>query len=320
MMLGTPKKAMRWEKKGLIFVAHGQHEWMAHHAYVPVADKISDEVVRIYFGVRDNQNQTVPTFLDVEAGNPSNVLYVHDQPSLGLGALGTFDENGVTPSCVVNHAGKKYLFYVGWNKGVSVPYRNALGLAISDDGGVSFRRLCPGPVVDRGPWDPYFIAANFVLIEDEVWRMWYVSITGFQVVHGKPEPQYLIKYAESKDGIFWDRKNITCLANQYDDEALTRPAIIKENGLYRMWYCYRGSVDFRTDRKQSYRIGYAESPDGLSWLRKDEEVGIEPSESGWDSEMIEYPFVYEHKGRKYMLYNGNGFGESGLGYAVLDEG
>ena len=30
---------MRWEKKGLIFSADNQHEWMAHHACVPVADR-----------------------------------------------------------------------------------------------------------------------------------------------------------------------------------------------------------------------------------------------------------------------------------------
>jgi hypothetical protein len=69
---------------------------------------------------------------------------------------------------------------------------------------------------------------------------------------------------------------------------------------------------------QSYRLGYAESPDGLTWSRRDEQVGIEPSASGWDSEMMEYPYVFEHKGRKHMLYNGNGFGESGFGYAVLE--
>jgi hypothetical protein len=34
--------------------------------------------------------------------------------------------------------------------------------------------------------------------------------------------------------------------------------------------------------------------------------------------MIAYPYVYEYGGRKYMVYNGNGFGKSGFGFAVLD--
>jgi hypothetical protein len=89
--------------------------------------------------------------------------------------------------------------------------------------------------------------------------------------------------------------------------------------MYQMWYCYRGSLDYRTDPRTAYRIGYAESEDGVRWERKDDEVGIDRSDSGWDSVMLAYPYVYEHRGRKYMLYNGNGFGETGIGYAVLEE-
>ena len=52
-------------------------------------------------------------------------------------------------------------------------------------------------------------------------------------------------------------------------------------------------------------------------MRKDEEVGVDISESGWDYEMICYPFVWEHKGEKYMLYNGNSYGKTGVGLAIL---
>ena len=77
-----------------------------------------------------------------------------------------------------------------------------------------------------------------------------------------------------------------------------------------MWYCSRG---------ESYRIGYAESDDGIHWIRKDQDVGIDVSDSGWDSEMIEYPFVFDHEGDRYMLYNGNGYGKTGIGLAVLEQ-
>jgi len=109
------------------------------------------------------------------------------------------------------------------------------------------------------------------------------------------------------------------MGTKFEGEANARPCVLKEDGLYKMWYCYRGSIDYRTDKRQSYRLGYAESADGISWIRKDEQVGIDVSEDGWDSTMICYPYVYVHKGRKYLLYNGNGFGESGIGYAVLAE-
>ena len=93
--------------------------------------------------------------------------------------------------------------------------------------------------------------------------------------------------------------------------------MIEEDGRYRMWYCYRSIVDYRTDSSKSYRIGYAESQNGVDWIRLDHLAGIERSDDGWDSMMIAYPYVYQHRGRTYMLYAGNGFGESGFGYAVL---
>jgi hypothetical protein len=48
-------------------------------------------------------------------------------------------------------------------------------------------------------------------------------------------------------------------------------------------------------------------------------AGIDVSNTGWDSEMICYPCVFEHKGTKYMLYNGNGYGRTGFGLAVMEK-
>jgi hypothetical protein len=310
---------MRWNKKGLIFAAENQYEWMAHHACVPVADRVDDEVLRIYFGPRDRQGRTRTAFIDVEADNPANVIYVHDRPVLDLGKLGAFDDSGAMPSCIVNHGDEKYLFYIGWNQGVTVPYRNAVGLAVSVDGGLTFERVFDGPVIDRTRFEPYFCASPFAIIDQGTWKLWYASSTGFLEVNGRPEPLYQIKYAESTDGRDWIRPNLTCIDYKVAGEANARPCVIEEHGLYRMWYCYRGSVDYRTNKDQSYRLGYAESADGIRWERLDHLVGIERSEEGWDSVMMEYPFVYEHRGIKHMLYNGNGFGSTGIGYAVLDE-
>lgn len=309
---------MKWQKKGVIFRVDGNSEWMNHHACVPVADRLDDNRLRIYFGPRDTRGRTTTTFIEVEADNPQNVLYVHDRPVLNLGKLGAFDDSGVMPSCIVNWDGRKYLLYIGWNQSVTVPYRNSIGLAVSDDGGVTFNRVSEGPIVDRTRTEPYFCASPYALIDQGKWKLWYASSTGWTVAAGKPEPLYQIKYAESLNGLDWNRLNITCIDYEFEGEANARPCVIKEANRYRMWYCFRGSENYRTDKSHSYRLGYAESTDGLSWTRKDAEVGIERSETGWDSIMMEYPFVYEHRGQKYLLYNGNGFGETGFGYAVME--
>jgi hypothetical protein len=311
---------MKWTKRGLIYVPESNGDWRISHAQLPVVDRVDDDVLRIYFGTRDAEQRTVTTYIEVEADRPENVLYIHEEPVLGLGGLGCFDDSGAMPSWIVNHGGIKYFYYIGWNAGVSVGYRNSIGLAISDDNGRTFTRLFKGPVMDRTRAEPHFCGTPCIIIENGTWRMWYLSTIRWTVVGGKPEPIYNIRYAESADGIEWNRPGTVCIDLKSAKEGgLARPCVLNEDGLYRMWFSYRGVRGYRTDRERSYRIGYAESEDGLSWHRKDDEVGINVSSEGWDSFMIAYAHVIEHRGKKYMFYNGNGFGQSGIGYAILEE-
>jgi hypothetical protein len=312
---------MKWHKQGLIFAPEGNYDWMRTHAQVPLVDPVGENVLRVYFGTRDNLNRTVTAYIEIEADDPKHILYVHHKPVLGLGALGCFDDSGAMPSWIVRVGDLKYLYYIGWNVGTTVAYRNAIGLAVSRDGGKSFARLYDGPIMDRTHREPHFCACPCVIREGSLWRMWYLSCVGWQVYNGRPEPCYHTKYAESSDGIHWRRDGIVCIDFKSSQETgIVRPTIIKEDHLYKMWYSYRGIEDYRTNPQHSYRIGYAESSDGIRWTRKDEEVGIDISEEGWDSVMIAYPYVYEHKGKKYLFHNGNGFGRSGFGYAVLENG
>jgi hypothetical protein len=305
-----------WAKHGPIFRADGQYPWMAHHACPPVPDRIAEDRLRIYFAPRDEQGRSRAAFIDVDPAEPSTVHHVHDRPVLDLGKLGAFDDSGVMPTSIVDVDGAKYLYYIGWNRGVTVPYRNSVGLAVSTDGGVTFERAFDGPIVDRTREEPYFTASPFVLRDGDTFRMWYASGTGWLVVDDHPEPLYVIKHAESGDGIEWRRSNVTCIAPAHAEEVNARPWVMRGPDGYRMWYCHRGSRGYRHDPRTSYRIGYAESSDGIVWSRRDDEAGIDVSPDGWDSEMITYPSVYEHEGTLHLLYNGNGFGETGIGHAV----
>lgn len=311
---------MKWKKKGLIYSPdnNNRDDWRVTHAQVPIVDKVNEEILRVYFGTRDSCNRTVTTYLEIEADNPQNIIYVHDKPVLNVGELGCFDDSGAMPSWIVNQDGVKYLYYIGWNQGVTVGYRNSIGLAVSHDGGKSFTRLYQGPIVDRTKTEPHFCAAPCVLVEDGLWRMWYLSCVKWVVYKDRSEPFYHIKYAESGDGINWERQGIVAIDFKSPDEAgIVRSSVLHEEGIYKMWYSYRKLQDYRTYRASSYRIGYAESNDGVQWQRMDETVGIDVSDEGWDSQMLAYPYVYKYKGHTYMVYNGNGFGQSGFGYAVL---
>jgi hypothetical protein len=71
-------------------------------------------------------------------------------------------------------------------------------------------------------------------------------------------------------------------------------------------------------RGERYRIGAALSDDGLNWTRLDESMGLNPSSSGWDSEMTCYPALFWHRERLWVAFNGNGYGATGFGLAVWE--
>lgn len=287
---------------------------MVTHAQVPLPHLLDDGRVRILFGTRDTEGRTRTAWIDADAADPSRVLEVGRTPALDLGARGRFDESGAMPSCLVAREDGLYLFYVGWQRTVSVPYHTSIGLAVSHDEGRTFTRVHAGPVLDRGPHEPYFVTMPFVLVEDGRWRMWFSSGTGW--LGDPPNPVYVIKYAESADGVVWSAAPTLCIPPRSGEEAATRPWVVRDGEGYRMWFCYRGSHAFRDDVRESYRIGVADSPDGLQWTRRDDEAGISLSDSGWDSDMVAYPALYEYQGRMHLLYNGNGFGASGMGHAI----
>ena len=309
---------MNWIKKGVIFAPDHNYDWMVSHASVPVVDEVRPGVLRIYFGTRDKEGRSQTSYIEVDAKEPENVLYVHNKPVISLGKPGTFDDCGIMPAWLVNFKTKKYLYYIGWSVTVTVPYHLAIGLGISFDGGQSFEKGSEAPILDRALYEPFFNTAPCVLVEEDRWRMWYVACTGWEETGERPEPRYHVKLAVSSDFLYWQKFNHVCI--DYDERtgAIGRPCVYKDAGIYKMIYSYRGVRDYRTDPAQSYRLGYAESTDGLNWTRRDDEVGIERSASGWDSEMMEYCYVYKHEDRTYLFYNGNGFGKTGIGYAVLD--
>lgn len=312
---------MGWTKMGQIFRVDGNHPWMQTHAQVPIADVVGPDRLRIYFGTRDGRNRTLTTYIEVRADDPRSVLYVHDRPILPLGRLGCFDDSGVMPSWITNHRGRKHFYYLGWNTASGVRYRVANGLAVSDDGGATFQRVSEGPIMDRTTVDPLGASTQCVLVDAGVWKTWYMSYLKWEPTDGTPEPFYHVRYAESEDGLHWQRHGTVCIDLKPDTEGgIARPCVLKENGRYQMWYSYRGFRGYRDQKQQSYRIGYAESDDGIHWTRRDDAAGIDVSASGWDSEMIAYAYVYRHNGKKHMLYNGNGFGRSGIGYAVMEPG
>lgn len=295
---------MTWRRLGLVFCPEKQFDWMQSHAASPFAERLQEDLYRIYFSCRDAQNRSSVGFVDISL-RTLTVQALSDQPLLRPGPPGTFDDSGISLGCLVHDGPYHYLYYVGWNLGVTVPWRNSIGLAVSINNG-PFVKQALAPILDRNRFDPYSLSYPWVRKEASRWRMWYGSHLNWG--NGAREMEYVIKHTVSADATHWEPTDTVCLPVFSDESYIhARPCVLVEQGLYKMWFSYRG---------KNYRLGYAESADGIQWQRMDEKGGMEPSGTGWDSDAVAYAHVFDHDGHRYALYCGNGYGRTGFGLAV----
>jgi hypothetical protein len=301
---------MKWRKLGRVFSPSGEHWWARSYASMPSAE-VRGERIRVYFAALDDERRGRIGFVELDARNPLRRLYETNEPVLDVGRPGLFDDSGVNPSCVVRRGEEGLLYYVGWQRSERVPYLLFAGLAV-ERGEEAFERVQETPVLDRTPGEPFLRSATTVLVEGGAMRCWYVSGLGWTEVGGRPVPSYVIRTARSADGVRWSARSQPCIDFADPDEfGFGRPWVVREGGLYRLWYSIRS-------RSAPYRMGYAESADGETWVRKDREAGLERSGEGWDSEMICYPCVVDAAGGRYCFFNGNRHGASGFGVAVCE--
>lgn len=291
---------MKWVKKGLIY---------GRSSTTPTPILLNDNTIRVYVGFRNKEGISRIGYVDVDAKNPAVIQTVSRRPVLDIGKPGTFDDNGVILGDVVKRGQKFYMYYTGFQHVQKAKFLAFSGLAVSRDGD-TFVRLQDTPVIDRAPHEYYFRAIHSVLREGRHWNVWYSAGDSWEFIKGMPYPRYSIYYIRSKDGISFQNPSVLCIAAGKKEYRIGRPRVYKDARGYQMWYT-RGNVD------RSYLPGYAESRDGIHWTRRDREVGIAPSKSGWDSQMLCYASLLTYKKTIYMFYNGNGMGDSGFGYAIL---
>jgi hypothetical protein len=305
-----------WRKMGRIYVPPGDG-FFKTHATRPIPFTRRDGTLRLFFSSRGADDMPYPTFIDVDRNDPSHMLHINNEPMMGLGRTGTFDDSGITPVSILRHGGEDRLYYVGWKRrrygGVTI--ETSIGLAILRKDGEELARAFEGPILGQDIDHPILTAAPFVVFEGGRYRMWYCSGDAWREAGGQGEMLYTVHYAESDDGIRFKKIGGAVIPYQFDGEVVSAPWVEKAGGAYHMWYSTRGHA---TREAKNYTIGYAHAKDGLTWERRDDLAGITKSAEGWDSEMVCYPAMYPHGERVYMFYCGNAVGKGGIGYAVAD--
>jgi hypothetical protein len=298
---------MTWRKLGRIYAPAGGAPWMRSHASNPVAEWIANSRFRVYFSSRDDRNRSSIGVVEIDLDDLAASPRQAETLVLSPGGPGAFDDSGVSIGSIVPVGESRYLYYMGWHLPGVLPWQNAIGLAVSDGPGEPFRRVSPGPVVALNAGDPLSLSYPWVSHDEGRFRMWYGSHTAWGP--DRDDMRHLIKYAESQDGLEWDRRGVAIGFDRPGEYAICRPSVVRDGRGCRMWFSARG---------QAYRIFEAESLDGTLWTRSAANPALDISKDGWDSGMVEYPCVFDHQGTRYMLYNGNGFGMTGFGLAVLE--
>ncbi len=316
---------MKWKKIGKVFDSSRHPDFGEYDGFAqsPQALVLADRV-RVYFSIRKKDEVgkflSNVSFVDFDR-TMSKIIGVAKRQVISLGSLGDFDEHGIFPFSPFHHGGKVLAYTCGWSRRVSVSVETSTGFAISDDGGYSFRKFGIGPVLSASLNEPFLVGDSFVRFIGGRFRMWYIFGTGWLDFPGESNADriYKIGYAESEDGVNWERLNRALLPDVLDEnECQALPSVLLMDGVYHMVFCFRHATGFRKDPTRGYRLGYASSFDGRSWTRNDAYLGLQGSQGDWDGNMQCYPHIFSCNNEIFLLYNGNDFGRFGFGLAKLD--
>jgi len=150
-------------------------------------------------------------------------------PVLDLGASGSWDSVEVSNPTVVLENGIYQMWYAGYDGN-----NLRIGYAASSDG-VSWTKDSSNPVLDLGEsdsWDSVGVKSPTVVLENDVYQMWYVGYDGDNLRIGS---------ATSSDGVSWTKDASNPIldlgeSGSWDSIGVNSPTVVLEGNTYRMWY------------------------------------------------------------------------------------
>lgn len=299
-----------WQKQGLLYCPPGidRHPKLRSHAANPLPVLLGGDVYRVFFSGRDANNRSSVGAVDIDIVK-GTVVHEHYHPIFTHGPKGSFYADGVSIGNCYRADGATYMLFMGWQAPANGHWRGDIGrLIVKPD--LTLELDSETPFIASDDTDPISLSYPWVLEkQNRTFAMWYGSTSTWDAGNG--EMVHVIKSAQSADGHSWQREGLAIPFKIGVAQAFSRPTVIvNDGGKHEMWFSYRSGLG------EKYRIGYAVSENGSIWSLALDETGIYPSDEGWDADMIEYPFVFDHKGIRHMLYNGNGYGASGFGLAT----
>ena len=166
-----------------------------------------------------------------------------------------------------------------------------IGYAESKDG---VNWLKKGIVLDlgkEGEFDVKGVYGSSVLYDEgnKIYKMWYTGVDGQRITG--------IGYAESQDGIKWEKKG-KVLECKSEGCRVSNPSVIKDGNIYRMWYQTK-------EGNNLYCVYLSTSDDGVNWFKKSKV--FEPGRGNeWDDFCVYEPEIRKIDGIYFLFYMGHG--------------
>lgn len=301
-------------QRKLIFNPLQHSSWIRHSALTPTPFLLNEKVIRVYCAFRDDEGVSRIGYVDVDAKDPFKVLGVSNKPVLDIGRDGCFDDNGVILGHIERRDQDVWMYYVGFQLVKKAKFLAFSGLAISLDGGNSFKRYSEAPILDRVNGGTTIRAIHSVIKEsDGSWKVWFAQGDDWEMIDGKPFPQYNIYEATSPDGIhFKDARLVVDNDHSKNEYRIGRPSAFQLAGQKLMFFTKGTKIG------KDYFPGMAYLNDG-QWHRDDSLFPLKLSSEGWDSQHLCYPRLLTAHGKSWLFYNGNNMGYEGFGAAEVTE-
>jgi hypothetical protein len=262
----------------------------------------------------------------IELFAQTDFTYVTNQPVLGHGAAGEFDDGAVWFPAVIKDNDTLRMWYTGFDRSAwgGNPIGN-IGYAWSLDG-IEWNRDSENPVLSGElSWEAGTVMTCAVIKDGEILKMWYGA---------NNYAPGTIGYATSIDGKIWNKHPVPVLEvgiSDWDSAVMAPHTVIKEDSLYKMWYWggdgWSGTVIIQ--------VGFATSTDGIHWVKYDDPSTIAPPFANsdpvlipgvpgeWDDGKLLSPMVMPTETGYEMWYNSTSKASGDpyyIGYATSPDG
>lgn len=218
-------------------------------------------------------------------------------PVLSGGDSGSWNRHVFWPTVLHNADSARYEMWFpaspGPQQGIWRPMR--IGFATSPDGIAWTKHPTPVMEPDSGSWDEYTVEGLTVIRENGSYRMWYTSWSTSDAGG--------IGYATSPDGINWTKyagNPLIVPASAWEAGGYGICHVLKVQGEYKIYYGGY-TADF-----QYANIGYATSPDGITWTPDTVNNPVLTRGTGvrWDGGVVDRPHLLFINDVYHMWYVG----------------